>query len=246
MLLVAHYWYPYNNAGAIRWLHFSQEFSDMDVMTTSVPINSTVDHTLPNPNKKTIRFGTKLPAALWGIIASIRLIFTDYTRYIITSPPETLLIGAYVLQLLGRNVFVDMRDPIDRDRQQLKIMVPIYRFCYNRLKKVVVSWKTIDESKTCVYHGYEVEKGSSFKGEYEDRVCHCEYIDRLKKGYIPKQDVHDGYYSSSAHSLIHLGYPTSKNMHAEMYTITPKSYKERAKEMSSVYWKMSRKFNRYW
>jgi hypothetical protein len=233
-LLIAHYWYPFNNAGTFRWLYFSKDI-DCDVLTTSIPINSTVDTTIPNPNKKTIRFGNRLPAIVWGLIASFVILFKKYDRYIITSPPESLLLGAWLLQLLDRNVIVDMRDSVDRDTQKIKMFIPFYKFLYNRLKNIVVCWKFLDESKPCVCHGYEVEKGDKFNGYYTDRVCHGVYLSRMKHGLIPDQsNKPKGYATSSLHSFLHLNYPINNEFNKEMFTVIPKSYSERAKEMKAL------------
>lgn len=240
-LLVTHYWYPFNNAGAFRWLNFSKEF-DCDVLTTTTPVNSTVDATMPNPNKRTIRFGVKLPAIVWGVIASLVMVFRKYDRYIITSPPESLLLGAWLLQLLGKNVVVDMRDSVDRENQKVKSLIPIYKFLYKRIKNVIVCWKFLDESKPCVYHGYEVEKSAPFSGYYIDRVNHATYIARMKRGLIPDQsNKPKGYATSSIHSFIHLGYPINNEFNKEINTVTPKSYSWRAKEMKNVIDEISKK-----
>lgn len=233
-LLVAGYWYPYNNAGTMRWLNFSR-YMDFDVLTPSVPTNSMLDYSLPNTNKKTIRMFKMLPAVLWGVLASIRVLFMKYDKYIITCPPESLLIGAFLLQLMGRNVVVDMRDSIDRDKQPFKFMVPFYVFLYKKIKNVVVAWQSIDETKKCVYHGYDIESSCDFVGYYSDRVSYGEYLNRLKKGFIPDQSKKPKlYYCSSFHSFKKLGYPVNNVFHPELETIEPKSHRERAQEMKSV------------
>jgi len=235
-LLITNYWYPYNNSGTFRWLHFGEQM-DFDVLTSRKPKGSFKDITIPNPEKKVIRFGKDYPAALWGLIAPFKALFRNngYKWYIVTSPPESLLIGAYLMQLAGKKVLVDMRDAINRDRQPLKFMIPIYRFFYKRMKHVVVAWKFIDYSKPCVYHGYEIKNARNFKGYYKERLPYREYIEALKRGYMPDQSKKpEGYVAGSYHTYLHLKFPINLEVHPEIYTITPDSYVNRAKEINKI------------
>ena len=243
-LLVAHYWYPFNNAGTFRWLYFAREI-DCDVLTTEKPVNSKFDHTIPNPNKNTIRLGKNIPAFIWGFIASVAMLFKKYDTYIITSPPESLLLGAWLLQLLGKTVIVDMRDSIDRKSQPMKCLIPLYKFLYSKINNIVVCWKFLDETKPCVYHGYEVDKSNfPFAGYYTDRVSHGVFIYRLKQGLIPDQSKKPkGYATSSLHSFVRLGYPINNKFHEEMKSVIPKSYEERAIEMKQQIDKYVTNFN---
>ncbi|MFO8054733.1 MAG: hypothetical protein R6U19_06165 [Bacteroidales bacterium] len=231
-LLIAYYWYPYNNSGTMRWLQFSK-YMDFDVLTTKVPIQSQLDETLPKTNKHIIRFGKNFPAIVWGFLALFKVLFLKYDRYIVTCPPESLLIGAFLLQLFGKNVIVDMRDKIKREEQPVKILIPVYNFFYRRIKKIIVAWKFIDNSKPVVYHGYELQKANKFIGYYKDRVDYGKYIKRMKKGLIPDQSNKPrGYAASSLHSFIHLNFPINNDFHEEVYTVKPQSYKKRAMEMN--------------
>jgi len=233
-LIVAHYWYPYNNAGTFRWVNFSQEF-DCDILTTKVPVNSFYDDTIPNPRKNTIRFGNKLPAVVWGFLASFVMLFKRYDRYIITSPPESLLLGAWLLQLLGKRVFVDMRDTINRKSQPHKFLIPIYKFMYKRIKNVTVAWKFFDE-KPCVYHGYEEVDKHEFVEYYKGRTNHAMYLKMLSLGLMPDQsNKPSGYAASSIHTFNHLGYPVNGDMHEEAKTAVCGSCAEQAKLIKSIY-----------
>ena len=167
IIVISYYWAPWNNAGTFRWWNFGK-FINFDVLTSRRPVNSFHDETI-NDNHKVKRFG-KVKAVVWGFLAIFKA--GKYDLYIVTSPPESLLFCAWILQLMGKKVLVDMRDPIYRIRQPLKFMVPVYRFFYNRINNVIVSWKIIDKSKPCIYHGYE-----DILDEIDQRdiIKHCKF-----------------------------------------------------------------------
>lgn len=155
---------------------------------------------------------------LWGFIAPFIAIFRRYDRYIFTSPPESMLIGAYVMQCLGKTVIIDMRDSIERERQTVKILVPLYRFFYRRMKNVIVSYQFLDETKPVVYHGYEELDAKEFQGYYNERVSKKEYNARLLCGYIPDQSFKPtGYSAGSVQTFRHLGFPVNNRFHAEIH-----------------------------
>lgn len=218
-LLVTNYWYPYNSPGAIRWLRFG-EYMEFDVLTSHKPYRGFKDYTIPFTDKKVTRFGWNIPAILWGFFILPILLFKKYKTYIITSPPESLLFTAWVLQSLGRNVIVDMRDAIDRPTQSRRYLINFYSFFYRKLKNVIVCWKLIDETKPIAYHGYEdINSVYKFQGFYTNtRLTYAEYIDRLKHGKV--QDFRGrpkGYAFSSCHTIKKLGYPVNVELANEEY-----------------------------
>lgn len=234
VLLITNYWFPWNNAGTMRWLHFGK-YLDFDVLTSNKPRNSMLDFTLPDPQKKVCRFGNNLPAVVWGFVAPFVALTKKYDVYIVTCPPESLLIGAYVLQLFGKKVLVDMRDSIKRERQPIKWLVPVYQFFYNKIKHAVVCWKFISPDKPVVYHGHESVPKVKYVGSYNERVNYASFIQLLKSGLIPDQhNKPNGYASQTIHTLLYLGFPISQNAHPEAYTIVPRDYKYRSAEMKAI------------
>ena len=231
ILLISHYWQPFNNSGTFRWLNFGK-YIKFDVLTSKKPVNSFIDKTIENTAENVYRFG-KCKAVIWGFLAC--LFVKKYDYYIITSPPETLLFCAWILQLRGKKVLVDMRDEIDRNHQQIKALIPFYRFLYRKIKNIIVSWQFIDESKTCVYHGYELDEKVKFKGYYVNRVNHRNFIELLKLGYMPDQsNKPDGYVISSFHTFKKLGFQINFNYHKELDNIVPESIETQANKILSL------------
>lgn len=156
---------------------------------------------------------------IWGFFAPFIALFKKYDQYIFTSPPESMLIGAYVLQLFGKNVFIDMRDSIDREKQTLKLFVPVYTFFYRRMHNVIVAYKFLDETKPVIYHGYEELTTIGFHGYYNERLNNDDYKSMLAQGYIPDQSKKPkGYASGSGQTLRYLGLPINNTFHEEFYS----------------------------
>jgi len=183
------------------------------------------------------KFGAYLPAIVWGLLAPLFAIplLRRYDTVIITSPPESLLIGAWLLQLLGVNVIVDMRDAIERPNQYFNSLVWIYTYFYNKIKRVIVTYQFIDSRKKVIYSGYDDIKGTKFKGYYQGRAARKCYLFKLEKGYAPDQSHKPvGYSSSAVQTLRYLGYPINNTFHPEMYTHELFSVEESAKLYKSI------------
>jgi len=216
-LLIAYYWHPYNNSGVFRWARFS-EHMDFDVLTCRRPLRSKVDPSVESGSDNVRRFGAFLPAVVWGILAPL-FVLKKYDTIILTSPPESLIIAAWFLQLLGFNVVLDMRDAIDRPNQFFNRLSGVYRYFYNKIRRVVVTYQFIDESKPVIYSGYDDIKGSTFAGYYINRVRRSEYIYGLETGRVPDQSSKpSGYSSSAVQTLRHLDYPVNNKFHHEIHT----------------------------
>ncbi len=236
VLLISHYWYPNNSSGTFRWTNFSQ-FIDFDILTSYKPLFSFRDYSIRASKlfDGVYKFGYKMPAIIWGFIASFMALFKKYDVYIITSPPESLLIGAWVLQLFGKKVLVDMRDSIYREKQFYKSMSWIYKFFYKRLKNVIVAYKFIDETKEVVYSGYEDVPKVKFKGYYKDRLHRSWYLHKLSQGYMPDQSGKPtGYGSGSAQTYRYLGFPINNDLHKEVYEHKLQSIGESANKIKVI------------
>ena len=238
MLLITNYWYPYNNSGAFRWLHLSK-YIDLDVLTTKKPNKSFYDDTMPQGRyNKLYRYGNSLPAFLSGLYLSFLSVLFKADRYVYTCPPETLLVGAYVNGLLGRSVYVDIRDKIDRHTQPHKWLIPLYRWLYKRIKNVCVCMQFYDPEKTVIRHGYDIELKTSdyFENIIDKYYNYVTYCNLLKQGM--SRDYSDkkfkNYNSSSIVNLRHLGNPIigKDNLHPECFEFEPESWKEIAKQMN--------------
>lgn len=236
IILIAHYWYPWNNWGAFRWMNFGR-YIDFDVLTTKEPIQSFIDYSIPDPQKKTLRFGRKLPAIVWGFFASIIIQFRrGYDVYIFTSPPAMLLLGAWLLQLRGKKVLVDMRDSIDNWCQRSRLLIPFYSWLYRRMRNVTVSWQFLDPSKPVVYHGYElIENPDDFRGYYNGKVDHISYLKLLKVGFIPDQSRKPaGYGTSSWWTFKKIGFMVNLKMHPEAYEVEPMTIESQALKIKQL------------
>jgi hypothetical protein len=236
ILLITYYWYPYNNPGAFRWLGFGK-YLKFDVLTCNKPINGIKDITMPNINKVVFKFGNKLPAILWGALSIIPVLFLKYDIYIITSPPESLLFTAWILQILKKNVIIDMRDRIVRPTQPHSRLTTIYQWFYNKIKHVIVSAKIIDSSKIIVYHGYDdIERNIRALDPpvyYNYHVNYETYILLLQYGFIKDFSAKiEKRGASSLHTIKHLGYKSNKNMLDEEYGVH--SWKEGASIISKL------------
>lgn len=246
VLVVNPYWYPWNTAGTFRWLNFS-EYIDFDVLTSIRPNKGFKDETIKNTNKRCYRFGYKLPACISGLLLAFVSCFIRADAYVFSSPPETLLFGAWFNEkILKRKVLVDMRDSINRDSQRLKLLIPVYRFFYDRLENVVVCWQFLDPSKEVVYHGYdEIErsKGAHKKAVY-DYYKAPQNIYRMFLSYGLISDFSHkpkGYGSSSFPTIRKLGYDVNQKLHDECYTFELVSWKESALKMKKIIDRLGRK-----
>jgi len=132
-----------------------------------------------------------------------------------------------------------MRDSIDRDKQPLKFMVPVYKFFYKRIKNVVVCCKFVDEKKPVVYSGYDkiqlashvnVHKPILYSGR---RLKYQDYYEALKVGYV--QDLRlkpQNYSASSLFTIKHLGYNLDlSHLSEEVQQLEPPSWRVQARKM---------------
>jgi hypothetical protein len=226
MLVVSYYWHPWNTSGSFRWLHLSQ-YLKFDVLTSKKPCGGFYDGTMPmGQTKRLVRIGTGLPACINGIVLSIASWFIRADRYVYTCPPETLLLGAWINQLLGRKVYVDMRDAIDRPTQPHKWFVPVYQWLYKRIKNVCVTMQFFDPSKPVVRHGYDALK-KKFDNNYfiDQSYDYAKYCTLLESG--SGRNFGEGfehYTSSSVITLRHLGNPIRGNLHPELFEFEPESW----------------------
>jgi len=237
-LLICNTWYPWHNSGTFRWLHLSK-FIDFAVLTTKKPRQGFYDDTMPKGNcKKLYRCGSMLPAFLAGLYLSFRSLFIRADKYIYTCPPESLLLGAWLNQLLGRNVYVDMRDKIDRHTQCHKWAIPFYRWLYKRIKNVCVCMQFLDPEKTVIRHGYDdIDKDETlFTTVLDGKLCYRSYCGFISCGYY--RDYSDikfkNYNSSSLVTLRHLGNPIKgkENLHPECFEFEPQPWSEIAEQMN--------------
>jgi len=220
-LLIANYWTPYNNAGTLRWWNFAK-FVDFDVLTVK-NTKGIIDESLEERgnNIERIRNVGRI-ASLNGLLLSIVACFKKADLYIFTSPPETLLVGAYILQKMGKKVVIDLRDQMDREHQQVKILLPLYKFLYKNIKNVIVTWKMIDPTKVVIHHGHDslTLKSTEKKTMPEGRFTHKEYNEMLEKGFIPNYNTHGnwvkGYVTSSYVNIKHLWKERSELVHEEL------------------------------
>jgi len=215
------------------------KYINFDVFTSKKPRGVFKDESLPPQfADRCTCVSSNTPAFLFWLFVIIPCLRSHYDLYIITSPPESLLFLAYILQKINRKVLVDMRDPIDRPKKKFRLMIPVYRCLYKKIKNVVVAWRLIDETRPCVYHGYDIEKTEKKKlGDYyyySGRISYILYVDLLKRGLIPKYKDKGINIHQTWHTLLNLNIEPNIVLHPECYTIKPKAWKDRANEIKKI------------
>ncbi len=234
ILLVTNYWHPWNTSGTFRWLHLSKHL-DFDVLTSRRPNLGFKDETLPNAKcGRLFRFGSSLPAVVSGLYLSIISCFIRADKYIFTCPPEMLFVGAFINGLLGRQVYVDLRDEINRPSQTHNKLVPIYKWLFRRIEKVCVTMKHFDKTRCFIPHGYiDIKKAASSKATIKvgTRLNYGEFTKSLSMG-IGIDFGGDGNFSHYTSSIIptlrHLKNSVKgrKNLHPDLFKGKPESWEQ--------------------
>ena len=238
ILLVTNYFSPWNTPGTMRWLQLSR-YLDIDVLTSKKPRGGMFDETLPRSNSRVFRYGSGLYAFLSGMLLTVFALFRRYDLFIFTSPPESLIIGAYIHQKLGRRVILDMRDMTDLPFQKLKILIPIYKFFYKRVKEKTVSFQFFDETAQVVRSGYALEArkiADNWEFIRPDRMIYNHYILGISCGHIPEfREKSRNYSSSSFINLLHLGFKgLPRFYHPEVHEQPVISWEESARQMKQI------------
>lgn len=239
ILVVLNSYWPWNAPGSMRWFELGY-YLKFNVFTSRRPRSGFYDDTMvyPGRNRKIFRFSWKLPAILWGLIASFRVLFRrGYDVYIFSSPPESLLLGAWLCQLIGRKVVVDFRDQIDRERQRHKWAVPIYKWLARRIRNKVVVAKFIGPGEL-IPHGFryqdllKLEFNSIY---YQGRLAYKDYYKLLRLGVVPSsRNKPRKYISSSWPQVKQLGLELDamNTLHPEVREMTPIHWRE----VAHMYW----------
>jgi len=246
-LLITHYWHPHLNAGALRWIGFSH-YMCFDVLTCRRPIKGMKDLTMPSPDERRVfRFGYKLPAVIWGALTLIPALWMRYDVYIITFPPESLLLTAWILKKMGRRVILDQRDDMGRETQYHRKLLPSYEWllqrCVSKRGDLILSSKAANlyQAKKypdmIIYHGYdEIQKSPrAFDPPvfYDCQVNYKTYNLLLSYGLIKTfEHKPSGYGSSSLHTVLHLGYYPNQYFLPDEYGLH--SWKEGADKINTL------------
>jgi len=240
VLLITNYFYPWNTSGSLRWVQFGR-YMDFDVLTSKKPRGGFHDTTLPQGKDRRIyRHGSGLPAVVSGLYLAIRAIFIrGYGVYIFTVPPFTMAIGAYILQLLGRRVVIDIRDNGDNKNNHWKLVTKICQYFQSKIKHRTTCMSFMDEGATRILSGYDENLITSYSGnwrfvENRRRLYEFYYL-TLKYGEIPdyRKRINGVYNCSSFVNLLYLGFkglPTDC-IHPECLNQPVQSWKESAKQM---------------
>ena len=233
ILLITNYFYPWNSSGTFRWLSFAEHIP-MDVLTSKKPKRGFYDETVFKSGEKIMRIGSNYPAVISGCVLSIVSIFLKYDCYIYTSPPESLMIGAWINQLLGRKVVVDMRDSIDREALGFKPFKRLYWWLFWKIKNKIAPWKFV--CYNAIENGYDKIKRNfnalKTAEYYKGKVDRRSYMLLLSYGFV--QDYSgkpEGYGASSLATIKHLGYEVNQKLHSECEDFIPNSWKVQANKM---------------
>ena len=243
VLLITNYWYPWNTSGTFRWLQMGR-YIDFDVLTSKKPREGFKDETLPFYDRRVFRFGYSLPAVVSGLYLAIRAIFIrGYGVYIFTVPPFTMAIGAYILQLLGRRVVIDIRDNGDNKNNHWKLVTKICQYFQNKIKHRTTCMQFMDEQATRILSGYNPELEEGYGNPFywfehiklKDRNSYEDYNLSLELGQVPdyRKRINGVYNCSSYQNMLYLGFkglPTDC-IHPECVRQPVQSWKESAKQM---------------
>ena len=240
VLLVTNYFYPWNCSGTMRWLQLGR-YLDFSVLTSKKPRKGFRDETLPNVRERRVfRHGRNLPAVLSGLYLSWLAIFRKYDIYIFTIPPFTLSLGAWILERLGRQVVIDVRDNADNKNNHWKLVTKICEYFKERVKHRTTCMQFMDSGATRILSGYNPEllenNGSPFWGFYTlKRQSYEDYMLNLELGLIPdyRKRISKVYNVSSFVNLLYLGFkdlPTDC-IHPECANQPVQSWEESAKQM---------------
>jgi len=220
-LLITYYWHPYLSPGALRWLGFGGHM-DFDVLTCWRPLRDKKDETMPSLERKVLRFGYRIPAIIWGVLATLPALFMKRDLYIFTAPPEALFIPAWILQKLGRKVLLDLRDSITRERRPHKWLTGLWIRIYSQISQVVVCARIVDQGKRVIYHGHDGIRRDSRAMDppvyYSSQVNYETYMLLLRHGFIKDFSGKPwGYGASSYHNIRHLGYEVNISLAEDEY-----------------------------
>ena len=244
VLLITNYWYPWNTSGTMRWLQMGR-YLDFDVLTSRKPRKGFYDETLPFGHfRRVYRHGSGLPAVLSGLYLALRAIFfRSYDVYIFTVPPFTLAFGAYILQLLGRRVVIDIRDNGDNKNNHWKLITKICQYFQERVKHRTTVMQFMDEGATRILSGYNEELNTIYRVkpdkwrfiDKKSRSYYWFYNRNIRHGQIPdyRKRINGVYNCSSYQNLLYLGFkglPTDC-IHPECVRQPVQSWKESAKQM---------------
>jgi len=194
VLLVINNWWPWNNSGAFRWAHIG-EYMDFDVLTSNKPMGSIYDETMPGKEKRIFYRGFyNVPAVLGGVCLAFFSLFNrkGYDYIIFTSPPDPLIIGAWMMQLFTKNVVLDVRDDFYSSRCKANpfwFLYPIWQFFFKRIKNKVAVNEVIPECGNIIRHGHmdlnlSVDIDHWEFVEYK-RYKYAEFKNLLEHGKIP-------------------------------------------------------------
>lgn len=165
-LLIMYSFYPFDRTST-RWIHFAKHLKIDTVLTCKTPKGGRIDRTLPDPKVGKIVRKWRLPGIQWTFFIIPRAIIQSffYDVIIVTSPPDSLISLAFILKLFQRNVFLDLRDDLNRDTTSNFWLVPFWKWCYNRLdkKKTCVTMRFFDPAAKLIRHGYIVSKFRSLE-----------------------------------------------------------------------------------
>lgn len=231
IILITNYWRPWNTAGTFRWLHLSK-YIEFDVLTSKRPLKGICDETIPNfrEGQRIIHIGRCFPAFLSGLFLSVVSWFVRSDIYVYSSPPETLIIGAWISQMMGRKTILDLRDKINRPDKNSWFR-PIYEFIYRRIKNKVVTMSHFDEKAKLIRHGYALERKGAALQKYTlaSRFDYFNYTESIMYGVsVEYKNSKEHYTSSSVVELRHLGNEIKgkETLHPELFEFEPDSWKD--------------------
>ena len=238
-MLITNYWWPYNVDSTFRWLEFAQ-YIDFDVITSKKPKRGFYDETIPRRGGNIFSYWSGRSGILWSL-AIIRVVISkrkDYEIFIFASPPEGLIITAWLLQFFGKKVLLDQRDSFGRETQGVKWLTPVYKWFYRRLKNVVVCMKFIDPTKPVVRHGYIPVKKCKKYTIVPERVGYKQYYDDLEKGILHYRDnTLKGNYSAQVPTLKYIGLRKEllrREFHHEVWMFKEDTWENEAEKMKRV------------
>ena len=243
-LLITNYWYPFNTPGSLRWIQLGR-YLDFDVLTCKQPRKGFIDETLPVPRDRMVfQHFSNLPAVLFGLSITLLAIFRRYDLYIITIPPFTLSICAWILQTMGRKVILDIRDNQANKNNHWRAVTWLCQRFQSMIRHRTASFQFLDPGAVRVLSGYSPELERKVKDpmdwEWHEFYSQCRlsykgYLFWTSHGVIQnyRKRMKNGYAASSFVDLLYLGFLCLpiENLHEECRNQPIWSWKRSAYEM---------------
>ncbi len=196
------------------------------------------DETMPGKAHRVFRYWNNLPALIFGILIIPFAFYhaRKYDRIIITTPPESLLILAYLLQKVRSGVVVDIRDRVDRKTKNNKWQKfgALWTWLLRRITHRVAIYDFFQNYDKIISHGYMDLDVTNTKWTFvpEKRMSYEQFRQSLSRGLIPDYRPRSKNYAASTFITLRKYFDNlpAENVESEARDCPLYSYREIAKQ----------------